>query len=251
MAAARRVGATGGDRTEPSAAPAEFEATSLTAPVSGPPPEGPISSPGVATLSQEMESATADLQSEASRGAEPVVEPPAAAATQLTLEGPAPEPPAEVEPEPARVWTLAPAPMRAIAVETRGLRLESHAGKVGQLPWQSVVAVAVARIGVPAPAEQSVEGLILDLVMAPQATGAGDVVRCVRLTATELAIPQLQAEASPVRGFQRLIATILKATGASPYPTREDCLGLRGFPVFPDREAYETALIARLRIASG
>jgi hypothetical protein len=86
--------------------------------------------------------------------------------------------------------------------------------------------------------------------MAPQSTAAGDVVRCVRLSATELAIPQLQAEASPVRGFQRLVATILKATSASPYPTREDCLGLRGFPMFPDREAYETALIACLRLAA-
>jgi len=250
MAAARRAGATGGDRTEPAAAPAEFEATSLTAPVSVPALEGPISSPGVATLSQEMEAAAAGLQPEANRDAEPVAEPTEPAATQLTLEGPAPEPPADVEPEPVRAWTLAPAPMQAIAVETRGLRLQSRAGKVGQLPWQSVVAVAVARIGVPSPAEQSVEGLILDLVMAPQATGAEDVVRCVRLTATELAIPQLQAEASPVRGFQRLVATILKATSASPYPTREDCLGLRGFPAFSDVNSYETALLACLRLAA-
>jgi membrane associated rhomboid family serine protease len=250
MAAARRAGATGGDRTEPAAAPAEFEATSLTAPVSVPALEGPISSPGAATLSQEMESAAAGLQPEASRGAEPAAEPTEPAATQFTLEGPAPEPPADVEPEPVRAWTLAPAPMRAIAVETRGLRLQSVAGKVGQLPWQSVVAVAVARIGVPAPAEQSAEGLILDLVMAPQAAGAEDVLRCVRLTATEVAIPQLQAEASPVRGFQRLVATILKATGASPYPTREDCLGLRGFPAFSDVDSYETALLACLRLAT-
>jgi membrane associated rhomboid family serine protease len=250
MAAARRAGAAVGDRTEPAAAPAEFEATSLTAPVSVPALEGPISSPGVATLSQEMESAAAGLQPEARRGAEPVAEPTEPAATQLTLEGPALEPPADVEPEPVRAWKLAPAPMRAIAVETRGLRLQSLAGKVGQLPWQSVVAVAVARIGVPAPADQSVEGLILDLVMAPQATGAEDVVRCVRLTATELAIPQLQAEASPVRGFQRLVATILKATGASPYPTREDCVGLRGFPAFSDADSYETALLACLRLAA-
>ena len=173
------------------------------------------------------------------------------ATTQLTIDGPLPEPPVDVEPEPARTWTLAPAPMRAVAIETRGLRLQNRAGKIGQLPWQHIVAVAVARIGVSAPTEQSVEGLILDLVMAPQPTAAGDVVRCVRLSATELAIPQLQAEASPVRGFQRLVATILKATSASPYPTREDCLGLRGFPMFPDREAYEIALIACLRLAAG
>jgi hypothetical protein len=150
-----------------------------------------------------------------------------------------------------RPWALAPAAMRAIGIETRGLRLQNRAGKIGLLPWQSVGGVAVARIGVPAPAEQSVEGLILDLVMAPQAGGAGDVVRCVRLAATELAIPQLQAEASSVRGFQRLVATILKASGANPYPTREDCLGLRGFPAFPDLPAYETALMACLRLAAG
>lgn len=250
MAAARRAGAPASDRPEPAPAQAEFEATSLTAHVSAPDSEEPLSSPAVATLSQEMESAAAGPQSEAIREAEPVAEPPAPAPIQFTLEGPEPEPPADVEPEPARALTLAPTPMQAVAVETRGLRLQSRAGKVGQLPWQSVVAVAVARIGVPAPTEHSVEGLILDLVMAPQAAGAGEVMRCIRLTATELAIPQLQAEASPVRGFQRLVATILKATGASPYPTREDCLGLRGFPAFSDVDSYETALLACLRLGN-
>jgi hypothetical protein len=139
--------------------------------------------------------------------------------------------------------------MRAVGIEARGLRLQNRAGKIGQLPWRSVVAVAVARIGGPAATEESVEGLILDLVMAPASTPGGEVVRCVRLGATDLAIPQLQAETSPVRGLKRLVATILKATGASPYPSREDCLGLRGFPVFADIAAYEAALLACLRLA--
>jgi len=251
MAAARKAGAGAGDRPEPAPPKAEFEATSLTAEVSAPVPEETTSSLAVASLSQEMESAASGAEPEASRDAEPALAPSEPAATQPTIDGPLPEPPGDVEAEPARTWTLAPAPMRAVAIETRGLRLQNRAGKIGQLPWQHIVAVAVARIGVPAPAEQSVEGLILDLVMAPQSTAAGDVVRCVRLSATELAIPQLQAEASPLRGFRRLVATILKATSASPYPTREDCLGLRGFPTFPDHKTYETTLIACLRLAAG
>ena len=169
--------------------------------------------------------------------------------TQPTIESPL-EPAFDAQPEPPPTLRLAPASMRAVGIETRGLRLQNRAGKIGQLPWQSVVAVAVARIGSPVPTEQSVEGLILDLVMAPASTPDGDVIRCVRLDATDLAIPQLQAEASPVRGFQRLVATILKASGASPYPTREDCLGLRGFPAFVDVGAYETALLACLRLAA-
>lgn len=251
MAAARQARDTAGEQPEPAPAAAEFEATSLTAQVSGPVTEEPIASPAVTTPSQEMESAAAGPQPEPTRQAEPVSEPPVPPPAQPTIESAPPEAPAEAQPEPPRAWTLAPAPMRAVGMETRGLRLQNRAGTIGQLPWQSVVAVAVARIGVPAPGEQSVEGLILDLVMAPQAAGAEDVVRCVRLAATELAIPQLQAEASPVRGFQRLVATILKASGAKPYPTREDCLGLRGFPAFPDVQTYETALIACLRLAAG
>jgi len=230
---------------------AQFEPTSLTAQVSEPIPQEPISSPATATLLREMESWAAGPQTETSPEAEATPAPPEPATTQQAVESPRPEPPPDVQPEPARTWTLAPASMRAVGIETRGLRLQNRAGKIGQLPWQSVVAVAVARIGSPAPGAQSVEGLILDLLMAPASTPDGDVVRCVRLGATDLAIPQLQAEASPVRGFQRLVATILKATGARPYPTREDCLGLQGFPAFPDLDAYETALIACLRLAAG
>jgi len=249
MAAARRAGGAAGERTEPAPAKAEFEPTSLTAQVSEPIPQEPISSPAMVTLSMEMESSAAGPPPEASRDAEPGPASPEPAMTQLTIESPT-EPAFDAQPEPPPTLRLAPASMRAVGIETRGLRLQNRAGKIGQLPWQSVVAVAVARIGSPVPTEQSVEGLILDLVMAPASTPDGDVIRCVRLDATDLAIPQLQAEASPVRGFQRLVATILKASGASPYPTREDCLGLRGFPAFVDVGAYETALLACLRLAA-
>ena len=61
-----------------------------------------------------------------------------------------------------------------------------------------------------------------------------------------MAIPQLQTESSPVRALQRLVATILKATGATPYPSRDACLGLGGFPAFPDLAAYEADLVVRL-----
>jgi len=233
MAAARRVRGEAGERPEPAPAKADFEPTSLTAQVSEPIPQEPVSSPAAAMASFELESSAA--------GPQP---------TEQAIEGPPAEPPSDALPEPPPTWRMAPVSMRAVDIETRGLRLQSRAGKIGQLPWQSIVAVAVARIGGPAPTEQSVEGLILDLVMAPQPAPEGNVVRCVRLTATDLAIPQLQAEASPVRGFQRLVATILKATGATPYPTREDCLGLRGFPAFSDVGAYEAALEACLRLAA-
>jgi membrane associated rhomboid family serine protease len=249
IAAARQARDTAGEQPEPAPAKPEFEATSLTAQVSGSVAEEPIASPAVTTPPPEMESAAAGPQPEPRGEAAPVPEP--SAPPPPTIQSARPETPGEAQSEPMRPWALAPAAMRAIGIETRGLRLQNRAGKIGLLPWQSVGGVAVARIGVPAPAEQSVEGLILDLVMAPQAGGAGDVVRCVRLAATELAIPQLQAEASSVRGFQRLVATILKASGANPYPTREDCLGLRGFPAFPDLPAYETALMACLRLAAG
>jgi hypothetical protein len=107
----------------------------------------------------------------------------------------------------------------------------------------------VARIDDPSRAEPRGDNLILDLLMAPKATPEGDVVRCVRLTDQDLAIPQLQGEPSAVRGFQRLVATVLKTTAATPYPSRDDCLGLRGFPTFPDVGAYEAALLACLRLA--
>jgi hypothetical protein len=139
--------------------------------------------------------------------------------------------------------------MRAVAIDARGLRLQNREGKAGHLPWQGITGVSVARIGDPSGAAPRRDNLILDLLMAPKATPSGDVVRCVRLTDQDLAIPQLQGEPSVVRGFQRLVATVLKTTGATPYPSRDDCLGLRGFPTFPDVGAYESALLAGLRLA--
>jgi hypothetical protein len=65
---------------------------------------------------------------------------------------------------------------------------------------------------------------------------------------SDLAIPQLQSEPSPLRAFQRLVATILKATGATAHPSREACLGVQGFPAFPDLTAYEADLVPRLSI---
>jgi membrane associated rhomboid family serine protease len=249
MAAARRAGGAAGERPEPAEAKAEFEPTSLTAQVSESIPQERVPSPAAAMASFELESSAAGPQPEPTREAEPVPAPAEPALTQQAIEGPPAEPPSDALPEPPPTWRLAPVSMRAVDIETRGLRLQNRAGKIGQLPWQSIVAVAVARIGSPAPTKQSAEGLILDLVMAPQPAREGNVVRCVRLTVADLAIPQLQAEASPVRGFQRLVATVLKATGATPYPTREDCLGLRGFPAFSDLGAYEAALEACLRLA--
>jgi hypothetical protein len=140
--------------------------------------------------------------------------------------------------------------MRAVGIDARGLRLQSPDGKTGVLLWKTLAGVSMARIGDPG-AGQPGDGLLLDLLMATKATAAGDVVRCVRLSGGDLAIPQLQAESSPVRRFQRLVATILKTTGATAYPSREDCLGARGFPTFADLGAYETALVACLRRAAG
>ena len=61
-----------------------------------------------------------------------------------------------------------------------------------------------------------------------------------------MAIPQLQKEPSPLRAFQRLVATILKTTGATAHPSREACLGVPGFSAFPNLMAYEADLLPRL-----
>jgi hypothetical protein len=166
------------------------------------------------------------------------------------MDTPAVEPPPDTLPEPAPTWQLIPVSMRAVGIDTRGLRLESRDGKAGLLLWETLAGISVARIGDPGTAGQPGDGVFLDLLMAPKATADGEVVRCVRLSVADLAIPQLQAEPSPVRRIQRLVATILKTTKATPYPSREDCLGARGFPTFSDLGAYETALLACLRLAA-
>lgn len=160
------------------------------------------------------------------------------------------EPASGTAPEPTPLWTLAPVSMRAVGIDTRGLRLQNRDGKTGLLSWGSLAGVSVVRIGDPGPPGQPDGDVFLDLLMAPKATPDGAVVRCVRLTSTDLAIPQLDTEPSPVRRLQRVVATILKASHATPYPSREDCLGARGFPTFPDPGAYETALVACLRLAA-
>ena len=234
----------------PAAKPAEsgFEPTSLTAsvpplgeePASSPDAEAPAveaASPGfIVRHGFAPESAPEPTQAEPAGGAQ-------------TFEASTPEPAREELVEPAPAWKLVPVAMRAVAIDARGLRLQNREGKTGHLPWQGITGVSVARIDDPSRTEPRGDGLILDLLMAPKATPEGDVVRSVRLTDQDLAIPQLQGEPSAVRGFQRLVATVLKTTGATPYPSRDDCLGLRGFPMFPDVGAYETALLACLRLA--
>jgi hypothetical protein len=111
-----------------------------------------------------------------------------------------------------------------------------------------VTTVSVASIGQPGGEDQVAETLILDLILATSATPENGRIRCLRLSLSDLAIPQLQAESSPIRAFQRLVATILKVTGATAHPSREACLGLRPFPSFSDLAAYETDLITHLSI---
>ena len=163
----------------------------------------------------------------------------------LSIEEPDVESPAEAVIPPIK-RTLAPTPMQAVGIDARGLRLKSRAGAAGLLQWQQIVGLSTARIEDPAATEQPGDHLVLDLLMAPESTPDGEVVRCVRLSAQDLAIPQLQNEPSPLRGFQRFVATALKASGATPHPNREECLGLQGFATFTDLAAYEAALLTRL-----
>ena len=141
---------------------------------------------------------------------------------------------------------LAPTSMQAVGIDARGLRLKTRGGATGILPWQQIVGLSAARIGDPASTQQAGDQLVLDLLIAPESTPDGEIVRCVRLSAQDLAIPQLQNEPSPLRGFQRFVATALKASAAAPYPSRGDCLGARGFLTFPDLAAYESALLSQL-----
>jgi membrane associated rhomboid family serine protease len=247
MAAARRARPAA---PPPAATPPEsrFEPTSLTAAV---PPVGeePASSPDAETPSVEVASSGFIVRHGFAPESAPEPTPVEPAGGAQTFEAPTPEPAREEMVEPAPSWKLIPVAMRAVAIDARGLRLQNREGKTGHLPWQGITGVSVARIDDPSRAEPRGDNLILDLLMAPKATPEGDVVRCVRLTDQDLAIPQLQGEPSAVRGFQRLVATVLKTTAATPYPSRDDCLGLRGFPTFPDVGAYEAALLACLRLA--
>jgi membrane associated rhomboid family serine protease len=140
---------------------------------------------------------------------------------------------------------LAPAAASVVAIDKGGVTLADHAGGTAHLPWQEITAVSVASVGQPPDAPEPADFLVLDLVLGP-ATAGGGPVRCVRLTPSGLRLPQLQDEPSPVRGFQRLVATILKVTGATPVPSREGCLGSPAFPAFDTLAAYEAELAARL-----
>jgi hypothetical protein len=133
--------------------------------------------------------------------------------------------------------------MRAVGLDARGLQLQARSGGTGRLAWQHVAVVSVACIGGPKSPDQIVDHLILDLLMTPISTPAGLTAHCVRLTVKDLAIPQLRDATPGVRTFQRVVATILKATSATPHPSREICLGLQGFSTFPDLAAYEADLV--------
>lgn len=211
----------------------------------------PNASPEIQTLSD-------GLLTEAREALAPIEQSPQVApppAEELSVpEPPAPPPPVdlvleelppEAEAAPAPIRSLVAVPMQAVGIDGRGLQLQSRSGGSGRLPWQQVVAVSVASIGMPdtgAPADS----LILDLLMSPKSTPEGAVFHSVRLSSQDLAIPQLQTEPSPVRAFQRFVATVLKTTGAAPHPSRDACLGLQGFPNFSDVAAYEADLLDRL-----
>jgi membrane associated rhomboid family serine protease len=207
----------------------------------------------------EFQQASAEMIAAAKRELRAVLREPAAALQpdpELSPPEPqpplaAPEVPIPIEPAgqaPAVTASrpLVPVPARAVAIDARGLHLQDRRGGTGHLAWQKVTAVSVASIGRPGAADQLADSLVLDLVMTANPAPAEDRIRCVRLCLKDLAIPQLQSEPSPLRAFQRLVATILKVTGATAHPSREACLGLQGFPSFPDLGAYEADLVARL-----
>jgi hypothetical protein len=210
-------------------------------------PEPPATGWGAITAQIEMPSAAEPGLAEPQPPSAPAPESPAADPSHgwLSIEEPSMESPTETVILPM-ARTLAPTSMQAVGIDARGLRLKSRGGTAGVLQWQQIVGLSTARIEDPASTEQVGDNLVLDLLMAPESTPDSEVVRCVRLSAQDLAIPQLQNEPSPLRGFQRFVATVLKASGATPHPSREECLGLQGFATFPDLAAYEAALLARL-----
>jgi hypothetical protein len=135
--------------------------------------------------------------------------------------------------------------MRAVGIDGRGLHIVDHEGKAGRLPWAEVTGLSIASVGGPSALTDPVAThLILDLLMAPLGPDETEV-QCIRVAGPDLAIPQLQGE-PPVRAAQRLAATIFKVANATPYPSREECLGVRGFPTYPDLETYEADLLGRL-----
>jgi len=142
--------------------------------------------------------------------------------------------------------SLAPVPVHAVGINSRGLTLQVLQGQTGQLQWEKIAAISVARIGQPQAKDQPPNALILDLILSANAIPTDGQIRCLRLSAQDVDIPQLQNEPSPLRAFQRLVATVLKATGATAHPSREACMGVPRFPAFPNLMAYETDLVPRL-----
>lgn len=157
-----------------------------------------------------------------------------------------PAEPAEAAPAIPEGGRFVPILMRAVGIDARGLHLQDGQGRTGLLAWQRVSAIAVGKVEDPEAADRIADRLILDILTAPRSTPAGAEFRSVRLSPQDLAIPQLQGEPSPVRALQRLVATILKATGATAHPSREACLSLQGLAPFSNLAAYEADLVARL-----
>ncbi len=185
---------------------------------------------------------------------------PATAAGPPRVEAPppAPQPQAPIPAEPLAAdpahpipggGRLIPVTARAVGIDTRGLHLQDRQGRTAVMAWQKIAAVSVAIIGGEVEGDEIAGHLILDLVLASRQTPGGAEYRCIRLMRQDLAIPQLQGEPSPVRAVRRLVATILKATGAAAYPNREACLTLQGLPPFLDAGIYDEDLLARLTAA--
>lgn len=147
---------------------------------------------------------------------------------------------------PPRARKLEPIPMRAVGIDARGLHLRDRGGKLGHLAWPQVAGISVATIGASGAPAETPSHLILDLLIAQKSSPVDGRVRCIRLCLEDLALPQLQSEPSPLRGFKRLVVTILQTTGAYAHPSREACLGASGFPAFPNLAAYEADLVVRL-----
>jgi len=151
-------------------------------------------------------------------------------------------PPPERPPAP----TLTTVPAGALGVDAKGITLQDGSGKMHRVAWSQVTGVSVGAVGGPVATDADTPRLVLDLLTTPNSHPDSSRVHCIRLTMKDLSIPQLKSETSSLRAFQRLVATVLKLTGATPYPGRDACLGVPGFPTYADLAAYETDLLSRL-----
>jgi membrane associated rhomboid family serine protease len=149
-------------------------------------------------------------------------------------------------PSPPSAATLEPTPAGALGVDAKGITLQDRQGKTGRVAWSDVIGVSVGAVGGSVANDADTSRLVLDLLTAPNSHPDHSRARCIRLTTKDLLIPQLQSETSTLRAFQRLVATILKLTGATPYPSRDACVGVAGFASHPNLAAYESDLLTRL-----